>query len=562
MPPEVPFPVRSSSDAKAEPIPVRGSDSDSPDRRQFVLSSGVVLAGAIALLALLVPYFTWRQAVQTFWRYWSKPYSAFTQRLDRLFAGRNPVPTPRETGGGGVGVARPDAAHNLGGPANLPGDLVFYVQTSDPAPLPPEMRMHGPERFEEPPKHYWRTITYDVYTGRGWENSGSEYQAVNTGTPLVEPAYPHTILTQTYELRLGADALVPAVHAPLLLDRSATLVQRAPGDLIGLLVDTPIYTVTSAIPAPTIDQLRRAAAEYPAEVAQRYLALPEVPQRVRDLALELTAQAETPYDKALAIQEHLRSYDYDLEIPAPPEGQDVADYLLFKTRRGYCDYYATAMVVMLRAAGVPARYASGYATGAYDYTRRAYAVTARDGHAWVEVYFPAYGWIEFEPTPYRSAFDRPLGGATADRTPTSPLRGSQGWRPSPLLTLVLVLVLAVLSLGGVLALTVRALRRRQGFSTRRLAIQTYDRLVRAAERARLGPRRGDTPLEFSRRLGQALEERGEWAEGAEQEVQRIGRAYVVARYAPAPPSAHEAGRALEAWERLRSKLRWARWWRR
>ena len=532
----------------------------STDLQMSMRLSGVALAAAIAVVALLVPYFTWQQAVQTFWRYWSRPYSAFTQRLDRLFAGRNPVPKGAPSGPG-AGLAQPDAAHNLGGPANLPGDLVFYVRTSDPAPLPPDVRMHGPKRDLEPPKHYWRTITYDVYTGRGWENSDSERETIEPGAPLVEPAYPHTVLTQTYELHLGAEGLAPAVHAPLQLDRGATLVQRAQGDLVGLLLDTAAYTVTSAVPSPTVDQLQRAGTDYPTEVAQRYLALPEIPQRVRDLALELTTQADTPYDKALAIQEHLRSYDYDLEIPAPPEGQDVADYLLFKTRRGYCDYYATAMVVLLRAAGVPARYASGYAMGTYDFTLRAYAVTARDGHAWVEVYFPTYGWIEFEPTPYRSAFTRPLGGPEVAITP-APARGTLAWRPSPLLTLVLVLVLAVLGLGGVLALTVRALRQRQGFSTRRLAIEVYERLLRAAERARLGPFRGDTPFEFSRRLGRSLEEWGEWADGAGQEIERISHAYVVARYASHSPSAHQAGRALEAWEKLRSKLRWARVWRR
>jgi len=106
-----------------------------------------------------------------------------------------------------------------------------------------------------------------------------------------------------------------------------------------------------------------------------------------------------PYDKAKAIEAYLRTnYPYDLDVPAPPEGQDVADYFLFDLQKGYCDYYATTMVVLARASGLPARFVSGYAPGSYDAPNAEYVIRELDAHSWVEIYFPEIGWIEFEPT--------------------------------------------------------------------------------------------------------------------------------------------------------------------
>ena len=124
--------------------------------------------------------------------------------------------------------------------------------------------------------------------------------------------------------------------------------------------------------------------------AQRYLQLPDtVPQRVKDLAARLTQGATSPYDKALRLQEYLRvTYPYKLDVPAPPPDRDVADYFLFDAPGGFCSYYATAMAVMLRSQGVPARVVAGFATGEYDGLLRKYRVPAKAAHAWVEVYFP------------------------------------------------------------------------------------------------------------------------------------------------------------------------------
>jgi hypothetical protein len=178
-------------------------------------------------------------------------------------------------------------------------------------------------------------------------------------------------------------------------------VQRLPqsGDLLALEGRADHYHVLSLVPQVTARELAESPTTVPPQIEQAYLALPiQLPQRVVELAQAVTAEAETPYARAVALEAYLRSFPYDLQVTRPPEGRDVVDYFLFDLQRGYCDYFASAMVVMARAVRVPARLAVGYAMGRYDLQRAAYVVTEKDGHAWPELYFPGYGWIPFEPT--------------------------------------------------------------------------------------------------------------------------------------------------------------------
>ncbi|HYG59175.1 MAG TPA: transglutaminase domain-containing protein, partial [Symbiobacteriaceae bacterium] len=127
----------------------------------------------------------------------------------------------------------------------------------------------------------------------------------------------------------------------------------------------------------------------------RYLALPgDLPARVRHLAADLTSSQPTPYDEALAIEAYLRNLPYDMGVPATPPGRDFVDYFLFDLRRGYCTYSATAMVVMLRSESIPARWVQGFAAVPGETE-----VRWSSAHAWVEAYFPGYGWAVFDPTP-------------------------------------------------------------------------------------------------------------------------------------------------------------------
>jgi hypothetical protein len=171
-------------------------------------------------------------------------------------------------------------------------------------------------------------------------------------------------------------------------------------DMFSVSTKADTFRVNSYVSLATIDALRAASTEYPHDVAARYLILPSsVPARVHDLAREITQGLENPYDKAKAIERYLRkNYPYDLNVPTPPENQDVSDYFLFDLKKGYCDYYATAMVVLARSSGLPARFVSGYASGFYDAPNAQYVVREMDAHSWAEIYFPGIGWVEFEPT--------------------------------------------------------------------------------------------------------------------------------------------------------------------
>ena len=175
-------------------------------------------------------------------------------------------------------------------------------------------------------------------------------------------------------------------------------------ELAFIISDKPIqpgqsFTITSSISFATESQLRSDSTVYPPDIRARYLQLPDtVPQRVFDLADDLAAGKDNPYDIAKAVEAYVRKIPYNDAISGPAPDQDAADYFLFEEKQGYCDYYATSMAVMLRHLGIPTRLAQGYATGDFQNDVRRYRLLEKDAHTWVEVYFPTYGWIQFEPT--------------------------------------------------------------------------------------------------------------------------------------------------------------------
>ncbi len=172
--------------------------------------------------------------------------------------------------------------------------------------------------------------------------------------------------------------------------------------------DTP-YTQYSFVAEVSNNELKVAGEDYPSFITDHYLHLPStLPDRVRDLAKRVTEDAETPLDKALAIESYLREeggFIYSQDIDSPPTNSDGVDWFLFETKTGYSDYFGSSMTVMLRSVGVPARMAAGYAPGEIDSTGR-WTVRDRDSHGWTQVYFPGHGWIDFEPTTAWPAIDR------------------------------------------------------------------------------------------------------------------------------------------------------------
>src|SRR5688572_18575175 len=296
--------------------------------------------------------------------------------------------------------------------------IVMTISTGELPPVP------NPELIADaPPRYYWRSTTYDTYVGGGWVTSSAPAQAVEANTPLVPG------LLDGYRLvHMDVDMVEPEgklfwsgilfstdipftanwrvrPQSSLFADRSALL----QADMFAALSNADSYKADSYVPLISVDELRAASTDYPEEIRERYVSLPRsVPERVHQLAHELTDGKNSAYDKAKAIEAYLRTYPYDLEVPAPPEDQDVADYFLFDLKKGYCDYYATAMVVLARSSGLPARFVSGYSSGSYDAPNAQYVVRELNAHSCAEIYFPEIGWVEFEPTAAQPEIDRTL----------------------------------------------------------------------------------------------------------------------------------------------------------
>ncbi|MGA2482689.1 MAG: DUF3488 and transglutaminase-like domain-containing protein [Candidatus Acidiferrales bacterium] len=159
------------------------------------------------------------------------------------------------------------------------------------------------------------------------------------------------------------------------------------------------YEGVSFVPAIPPAELRAASADYPESIRSPYLQLPQLDPRIPALARQITASAKTPYDQAAAMESYLRThYGYTLNLSDDP-GADPLAHFLFVRRAGHCEYFATAMTVMLRSLRIPARYVNGFLPGEYNELGGDYVIRASDAHSWVEVYFPGYGWLTFDPTP-------------------------------------------------------------------------------------------------------------------------------------------------------------------
>jgi transglutaminase-like putative cysteine protease len=366
----------------------------SPSLRGSFIAAGV----AIAVLSLL---FSWRvtltasapatiRALQQF----NPNYSEFMARWNRMFSTLNNY-NLRE-------VDRYDASHPLSGPRDLSPEPVMTVRTAPDAP---------------PGRLYWRAQSLDYYSGAGW-NSTAQLQVdlgVNAASAQ-QPVYlARSEVQASFTLFRGTDSVrTPSQPVRANLPTRGTLSELGGPDLELLQLSLPVallpgnrYIASGSLSLANVAQLRSARPTYPDAVVARYLQLPpQVPERVKELAQKVVSKAgaENAFDKAFAIETFLRGYlEYDEKLEAPPAGTEASDYVLYTTRRAYCDYYSTAMIVMLRSLGVPARMAVGYAQGEVDPEnttpeQTTYLVKANDAHAWVEVFFPDYGWVEFEPT--------------------------------------------------------------------------------------------------------------------------------------------------------------------
>lgn len=383
------------------------SDSIRFDNSQAVVALSVV----IGLIAFITPSISWRDVRDYLQRHQQKQTGATPADILGI------KPPPSKPGVTSTQTPSLPREHWLSGGFAQSEDIVMTIRTGELAPVPLSTIP------VEAPRYYWRSVIYDEYMGAGWITSFAGAQQYKANTPLIAGVLDGyrplhlDVQAQRPQGKLFWSGILYSADTPFRADWRVKPISEPFADQTALLqadifqaaTTAPSYTVQSYIPEVTIEQLHDAPTQYPEYIQQRYLQLPqELPDRVHQLALQITQGKTNPYEKAKAIEAYLRkNYPYDLSIPAPPKDKDVADYFLFDLKRGYCDYYATAMVVMARSVGLPARFVSGYASGDYDAENARYIVRERHAHSWVEVYFPNLGWIEFEPTASQPEIIRP-----------------------------------------------------------------------------------------------------------------------------------------------------------
>ncbi|MDD3337081.1 MAG: transglutaminase domain-containing protein, partial [Eubacteriales bacterium] len=290
-----------------------------------------------------------------------------------------------------------------------------------------------------------RGVMKDEYTGRSWRDtsSGRRYLYVNPRwsnlrqsvflekmpAESVQKASP--LLAEKAVSIQVQSTVASTVFSPVFLRNITTYGSMVPyfNDSSELFITrdleagdrytvfTPILEGGDSALGALVNAAQTSDPHY-ASIRESYLKLPDhLEQRVYTDLRNIVASASTPYDQACAILRHLqRYYHYTLSPDTPPENQDFVTYFLYVGREGYCTYFASAMTVLCRMAGLPARYVEGFLAQP-DGSGFAY-VTGKDAHAWTEVYFEGFGWVPFDPTPAQENVDNQQNDAQDEPSPS------------------------------------------------------------------------------------------------------------------------------------------------
>jgi transglutaminase-like putative cysteine protease len=301
-----------------------------------------------------------------------------------------------------------DATLTLGTSTTLGNSTLFTVSPDNS--LPDDLNQ------------YWKVRSYNLYMNDMWLTS-NDFDYIEFFPQRFRLDSPDWILrdqhTYSFFMNTNQAGNFYFVNSPAWISRQVEFavltLPNGQQDVIAafanpLLQSGETYQVQANVPNPTIYDLRTVQQVYP-EWLERYTQLPpDFPVSISQLAQTLTKNLDAPYDKAQVITQYLRNnITYSTSIGAIPENVDPIEWFLFEHKAGYCNFYATAEVLMLRSIGIPARLAVGYAQGEYDPETGSFSVRQKDKHAWPEVYFNEYGWIEFEPTTSISTINRPIG---------------------------------------------------------------------------------------------------------------------------------------------------------
>ncbi len=518
-----------------------------------VLNFATWVGLALIVVAWTIPTANNWGPVADAWQRATAPLSTRIERVGRVFFG--------------IDAKRGDLAHKFGdvlplqGRIRLSGDPLVVVEA------PPEVV-------------YLRAASYDEYTGRAWRQTAAETRALppasidaaSFGTPQTRALFrkPFVATMKLSNASLNRRLLSPGellatdVDANLLVGPdSADILGAEPA---GRLREDSAYQVVGTVSGAATATLARAPEVYPQWVVDRYLQLPPtLPAGVTDLAVSLTKDVSSPYLRARRVEQHLRTqYLFDLNTPDPPPRADAVGAFLLTQKRGYFDQYASAMVVLLRASGVPARLAVGFALDPreQDPATKTYTLSDRSAWAWPEVYLSGLGWVEFNPTPtrplvQRSQDDSEFAGAQAevavteadqelsllsdfevDPTGGQPFVGSGTDTGAGLLSTVasLFATLAALAvIGGVLAVVLAVVVRLMWeYRFRRFSapVARWAKLQELAVWAGVSPLSTRTPLEAARELRAGA--------GLDVNLDELARDYNRERYGR-PPEPVRAG---------------------
>jgi len=384
---------------------------------------------------------------------------------------------------------------------------------------------------------YWRGRVFEQYTGRGWTTG--PLRLLPAEPLVVTPPLPDLIRQEITDLhadrmvRYGVPDIV-AVDQPTLREQSEN------GSALGWIGVEPAqtYTVFSYPPLPHSESV--GDPRVLRDAMDAYLAVPDsLPTRVITLTQQLTDGARSQTERARAIERYLRDLPYSYAVaPLAPDGDGV-DQFLFTMRTGYCTYYASAMAVMARVAGIPSRVAVGYATGSYVADRDAFVVREGDAHAWPELYIDGQGWTRWEPTPIRPLVhgsmepEQPRPLAVEATRPRPAARTSTGWRLGIGLAVLMLFMISAWGARRALPMT---------------PARVHRELYRYGRRAGVLPAPNVSVHAYADRLALT-------APTAHVSIARVAELLTARLYREAPLSTSEERDLVSAWQTTRSLLR-------
>ena len=544
----------------------------SPDLGWDFMQAGAIFAVIVLLMAYLLPAGAANQSLLTSWNSPDNPWQRIQTSFSNLFAGLN------GQGPGGTGFTFFSNGITLQGKVVLPKTVI--------------LRYTLPNATDDP-LQYLMTATYDTYNGTNhWTNQTTQSQSygpndVEQTSPGVDAT---TLKSDTYDMVFAVpqgNHLFTAGSEPKLFNVAADIQLSGAGavpvewdsaapvaggnhEIAVGYVSTATRQQLEQVPFPYSNKLNpaEAASVFPPGLLNEYLPDQVIDPRIQQAAEKAVAGTTNMYDAAEHLETYLHVFKYSTDNPDPPAGQDAVVWFL-QQQQGFCTFFASAMALMARSLGMPARIATGFAHGTYDAASEKWIVRGTDAHVWTQIYFGQYGWINFEPTSSFTSFSRGSvlpngpqatatagGGARATATPHNALgAGPQDIAPGgnqrtgagavlfdaglgATLLIILALVIAFL-----FATWWRLLYR--GLSPITVA---FARVARLGRWAGASPGRTQTPDEYAERLGaiipgqrgtlrqlSGLYARERWGGGLErEEAQQIPSLYEQVRRSVVP----------------------------